>query len=100
MLNKLKSRWGIHSTFQLILILLAFSLTGSASLIVKNWIFSLININSETSLWLKIPLYIIIIIPAYNALLILIGSLLGQFQFFYAFQKKSWSRLKRKKLSD
>ena len=97
MIAFLKTRWGIQSTFQLLLIIFAFSITGSAALVVKNWIFQLLNITSETSLWLKIPLYIITIIPAYNALLLAVGTLLGQFQFFYNFQKKSFSRFKRRK---
>ncbi|WP_068472604.1 DUF6787 family protein [Saccharicrinis aurantiacus] len=93
MLKSLKTRWGINSNFQLVVILFVFSAAGSASLYVRTFIFNLLGIETELSLWIKIPLFII----NYQILLIVIGTLCGQFRFFYNFQKKSFSRFKRKK---
>ncbi len=93
MLDKLKSRWGVKSNFQILIIFFVFSITGSAAVYVRKLVFDLLNITSDTSLWIKIPLYIIIIVPAYQILLIVIGSIFGQFKFFYGFQKKSLSRI-------
>lgn len=97
MLEKLKQRWGINSNFQIILILIVFSVTGSAAVYVKKFIFQWIGIDSDTSLWIKIPMYVLTILPSYQILLLVIGSLFGQFKFFYNFQKKSFGRFIRKK---
>lgn len=94
MLQRFKKKWKIKSNLQLIIILIVFSVTGSAALIVKKYVFELIGIDQETSLLLKIPLYIIIILPSYQILLLVVGALFGQFRFFYEFQKKSLSFMK------
>lgn len=97
MIKKFKKKWNIESDWQLLLIFAVFSITGSAAMVVRKLVFSLIGITPETSLWIKVPLYLLILFPAYQILLIIIGSLLGQFQFFYAFQKKSLRFLNRKR---
>ena len=94
MLQKLKNRWEIESNFQLILILLTFSITGSLSVMVRQPIFEYLNIDASTSLWVKIPLSLLIITPSYQILLIIVGSILGQFNFFWAFEKKMLSRFR------
>ena len=96
MFQRFKKKWKIKSNLQLIIILIVFSVTGSAALIVKKYIFELIGIDQETSLLLKIPLYVIIILPSYQILLLVVGALFGQFRFFYEFQKKSLSFMKRR----
>ena len=94
MLQRFKEKWNIKSNFQLIIILIVFSITGSAALVVRKFAFNLLGIQPETSLFIKVPLYIAILFPAYHFLLLIIGTLAGQFQFFYAFQKKSLAFLK------
>ncbi len=94
MLQRFKDKWNIKSNLQLIIILFVFSITGSAALVVRKFAFNLLGIQPETTLFLKVPLYIAILLPAYHFLLLIIGSLLGQFKFFYAFQKKSLAFLK------
>ncbi len=96
MLEKLKTRWGIHSNFQVVVILIVFSVTGSAAVYVKKLIFDLLEIDANTSLWIKMPMYILTIIPAYQVMLLVFGFLFGQFKFFYNFQRKSMSRFRRK----
>ncbi len=97
MFEKLKKRWQIETNFQLILIFIVFSVTGSAAIYVKGIIFQLLNINSETALWIKIPMYILTVFPAYQLLLIVIGTLFGQFNFFWNMEKKMWRRFQFKK---
>ncbi len=97
MLRRFKEKWKIKSNFQLIIIFAVFSITGSAALVVRKFVFNLIGIQPETSLFIKVPLYIIILFPSYQILLFIIGTLVGQFQFFNTFQKKSLSFLTRKK---
>jgi len=97
MLKRLKEKWNIKSNVQLVLILIIFSVTGSAALIVRKAVFDWIGINGDTSLWLKVPLYVLIIFPAYQILFLLIGTLFGQFRFAWEFEKKVFSRLRFKK---
>lgn len=91
-MEKLKKRWGIESNFQIIIILIVFSITGSSSLFVGKPILEFFNINNEMG-WLYWPLRLIVIFPAYQVLLVLYGWLFGQFRFFWNFEKKMLSHL-------
>lgn len=97
MFEKLKRKWNIKSNFQLLLILIIFSVTGSASLYVRKVVFSWLEISPDTNLWIKVPLYILIVFPSYQILLLIIGGLLGQFRFAWEFEKKMFSRFKFRK---
>ncbi|QGY44187.1 prolipoprotein diacylglyceryl transferase [Maribellus comscasis] len=100
MLHRFKEKWNIKSNFQLIVILFVFSITGSAALVVRKFIFHLVGIQQDTSLLIKVPLYLIVLLPSYQFLLLVIGTLLGQYRFFLAYEKKTVGRLiKRSKKS-
>lgn len=93
-MNKLKQRWNITSNFQLFIILLVFAITGSTSALIAKPILTFIGITKESvSVWLYYPLYIIIILPIYKVLLLLIGTLAGQRNFFWNFIKKMLDRM-------
>ena len=93
MLNKLKLRWKVDSNIQLIIILIVFSVSGSATLFIKNYLFHWINYDPEWPFILKAIIYILTIIPIYQITLLLIGTLFGQFDFFWRFEKKALRRL-------
>jgi hypothetical protein len=93
MFDKLKKRWNIQSNFQVIIILTVFAITGSVTVYLKKVIFDLIQITSETHLIIKIPIYILVVLLVYNILLLVVGSVFGQFSFFWEFEKKFFSRL-------
>ena len=93
MFEKLKKRWNIQSNFQVIIILTVFAITGSVTVYLKKVIFDLIQITSETHLIIKIPIYILVVLLLYNILLLVVGSVFGQFSFFWEFEKKFFSRL-------
>lgn len=97
MIKKLKERWEVKNNLQIILILIVFSITGSASIVVKKAVFQWIGINGDTSLWLKVPLYILIVFPAYQILLLIIGTLFGQFKFVWEMEKRIFSFFKLRK---
>ena len=97
MLERLKKRWNIKSNFQLVLILIIFSVSGSSTLFVRQVVFEWIGVTGDTSLWIKVPLYVLIIFPAYQILFLIIGTLFGQFRFAWNFEKKVFSRFKFKK---
>ncbi len=99
MLHRFKKKWNIESNFQLIVVLFVFSITGSAAMVVRKFVFHLVGIQPDTSLFIKVPLYIIVLIPSYQLLLLVVGTLLGQYRFFLAYEKKTLGRLiqRRKK---
>jgi hypothetical protein len=97
MLKRLKEKWNIKSNLQLVWVLIIFSVTGSATLFVRKAVFGWLGINGDTSLWLKVPLYLLIIVPSYQVLFLIIGTLFGQFRFAWEFEKKVFSRFKFKK---
>ena len=93
-MKKLKEKWGIESNFQLIIILIVFSITGSLSAWAAIPLTDLVGIEkSIASAWIYWPVRIFIIFPLYQVLIVLIGALFGQYKFFLAFEKKMLYRL-------
>jgi len=99
-MKTLKEKWGITSNFQIIIILLVFSITGSISVIIARPLLTLLLGNDAVSAWLFWPLRILIIFPIYQILIVIIGALFGQFKFFWAFEKKMLVRLGFKYFKD
>ena len=98
--EKLKKRWGIDNDWQVAIILLAFTLTGFTTLYVHQLIDQLLGIDKESPFIYKILVFIVIVLPVYNILLMIYGSLLGQYKFFKNFIIQFFSRMlfrKRKK---
>lgn len=98
-MKRLKQRWGISSNFQLIIIILVFSITGSSSIYLAKPVLDWLGIEkiNFSYYWWSNSLYwvlrILFIFPIYQVLLIIYGSLLGQFRFFWAFEKKMLNRI-------
>ena len=78
----------VNSNFQLLIILIVFAITGSLSLYLSEFILNFLNINQNN---MNILFYwflrILILFPVYQILLIIIGTLFGQFSYFWAFEK-------------
>ena len=100
-MNKLKKKWGITSNFQIIIILVVFSITGSVAVWIAKPVLNLVGINKQAfSPWLFWPIRILIIFPIYQILIVIIGALFGQFKFFWSFEKKMLVRLGFKRFED
>ena len=100
-MNKLKEKWGITSNYQIIIILLVFSITGSIAVWIAKPVLNLIGLDKEVvSPWLFWPIRILIIFPIYQILIVIIGTLFGQFKFFWGFEKKMLVRLGFKRFED
>ncbi|WP_159799087.1 DUF6787 family protein [Flavobacterium sp. MK4S-17] len=88
-MEKLKKRWGITSNFQLVVIFIVFAVTGSTSAYLSKPVLAWMGVTKETlPLWVYAPLYIILIFPIYQVLLVFFGFISGQFKFFWAFEKR------------
>lgn len=89
MLEKLKKRWAISSNTQLWIILIVFSITGSLSAKLAKPICEFLGIFPDS---LHPILYwtirILIVLPVYQVILLAVGTLFGQFRFFWNFEKK------------
>ena len=100
-MNKLKEKWGITSNFQIIIILLVFSITGSVAVWIAKPVLNLVGLDKEVVSPLVFwPIRIFIIFPIYQILIVIIGTLFGQFKFFWGFEKKMLTRLGFKRFED
>ncbi len=93
MLKKLIKLFKVKNTFQLVIIFIVFGITGSLSVILgKILLIELISedfVNNDYYLVIRL----IIIFPLYQVLLIIIGSIFGQFKYFWEIEKKILSRM-------
>ncbi|HXA00878.1 MAG TPA: DUF6787 family protein [Cytophagaceae bacterium] len=90
--EKLKQRWGIASYWQMAVIFIVFGITGSSSVKIAGPVLELLGIDNSMSGWIFWPLRTLLIFPVYQVLLVFFGWLFGQFDFFWAFEKKMLSR--------
>lgn len=93
-MQRLKERWGIHSNFQLVMILVVFAVTGSSATKFSTPLTNFFGISLEnTSPWVYWIVRILLIFPIYQVLLVFFGFIFGQFQFFWNFEKKMLRRM-------
>ncbi len=86
--QRFKLKYGINDK-DAIIVLLVFTVTGSLSVKLGRPVLAFFQISSETmSAWTYWPLRVLVTFPIYQILLLAIGSSLGQFKFFWQFQKK------------
>src|SRR5690606_3870435 len=86
-LQKLQDRWKLKSLFQVIMVLWVFACTGFSVLFLKKPLFSLLGIENLDG-WLFYVLYLILVLPLYQVLLLFYGFIFGQFNFFWEYEKK------------
>jgi hypothetical protein len=95
-IQKLQTRWQLHSAWQVVIVLIVFACTGFTVMFIKpvitEWLF---HENHPT--WFSV-LYWVLILPIYNLFLLFYGFVFGQFKFFWEFEKRFFARIfKRKK---
>lgn len=87
-MEKLKQRWGVTSNFQLVIIFIVFAITGSLSAYLSKPFTNWLGITKEDLGGWYLPIRLIAIFPIYQVLLVAIGTVFGQFKFFWWFEKK------------
>ena len=97
-INKLENKWIVNQRWELIRIFLIFALTGSSSVFVGRPFIKLLGV-SKDNLHISVyyALFIVISLVFYQILLLFWGWILGQFDFFWRFEKKMLKRLGLKK---
>lgn len=93
--EKLKIKWGLESIFQVIIVLLVFSVTGTTVVFLRKTLFGWLGFDVNTDFWIKTVAYVLFMLPAYQILLLFYGSLFGQFEFFWNKEKKLFSSIKK-----
>lgn len=91
-LKRLQAKWGLKSLFQTIMVLIVFACTGSTVLFIKPFLFKLVGLESLTGAW-GVILYILLIFPLYQILILIYGFLFGQFAFFWKWEKAFFDRV-------
>ncbi|MEN8826098.1 MAG: DUF6787 family protein [Wenyingzhuangia sp.] len=97
-MEKLKQHWGLKSNWEVLAIVIAFSVNGSFAAFIVKPSLSLIGITKENlNITVFYILYIIPVIAIYQFTLPLVGWVLGQYQFFKNMQTKMLIRMRLKK---
>jgi len=98
-MEKLKKRWGLTSNWQILAILIVFSINGSFAAWIAKPAMDFIQFPYEsTNSWLYWPVRILLIFIIYQITLPIVGFLFGQFKFFWNFEKKMLRRFGFKKI--
>ena len=88
-----KRRWQIDNDWQVAIILVVFALTGTTTMYVNRWFNEWVGFDEHTSFWVKLVMFLILVLPVYNILLLIYGTLLGQYKFFSHFIVKFFSNI-------
>ena len=86
--RKLQHRWGLSSVGQVLVVLLVFALTGTTIAQLHGPFAHWVGITADSPTWLRWGFAILIILPLYQVVLLIYGFLLGQFAFFWNFEKR------------
>ncbi len=93
-IERLKNRWQVKNVWQVVVILIVFACTGFTVLFIKKPLLTWLAGDGGNSTLASV-LYYVFILPLYNAILLAYGFVFGQFQFFYAFEKRMLERFFR-----
>ncbi len=90
-IDRLATRWNVAPS-RVLTILLVFACTGFTVMFLKRPVVAWATDGSGHSLRFTV-LYYFLILPFYNAVLLMYGMLFGQFRFFWEFEKRFFARL-------
>ena len=93
MINKVIKFFKVKNTKQLLVVFIVFSITGSLSVYLGQPILDFLFEKDSQKNFIYWLLRLLIIFPLYQFLLIVVGTLFGQFDYFWKIEKKILSRL-------
>jgi len=93
LINFFKKRWGITSSFRAIKIFMVFPATGFTTLYIHKKIDFLLGLDQTAFFWQKSLVFVLLILPVFNIVLYMYGSVIGEKLFFYKFIKKKYRLL-------
>jgi hypothetical protein len=95
-IERLRQRWKLESMWQVVVVLIVFACTGFSVYFLKRPLLTFLA-GERSNTILASVLYYIFILPIYNILLLMWGFIFGQFAFFWAFEKRFFDRIFRRK---
>ena len=85
-----------NSLYQLVIVFLVFAISGSLSVYVSEPFLNFLNYKQYVSNKIfQVFLRILIIFPIYQIILLAIGTLFGEFKYFWNFEKRFWKKFKK-----
>ncbi len=93
MLRGLQRKWGVNNR-QFWIIFLAFALTGTTTAMITRYVTTWLGMTAETFWAWKVLLRLAMLLVGYQGILLLYGALLGQWSFFWKYEKKLLTKLK------
>ena len=92
--KKLENKWPVEHKWEMIAIFIVFAITGSLSAKLAGPFVNWVGLGEDSvNGFIFWTARILLIFPIYQILLVLIGWLFGQFQFFWNFEKKLLKRM-------
>ena len=93
MFSSLQKRWKVSKT-DLLLILCVFAITGTTTAFLSRALPGWVGFTEDTHWAPKLLLRLAVLLFGYQAILLCVAFLFGQFPFFWRFEKKLLQRLK------
>ena len=91
-LERLAARWKVP-VGRVLVILLVFALTGTTVMLLKRPVVAWVAGDQGEQPLLFTIAYYVLILPIYNLLLLIYGTVFGQFRFFWGFEKRFFRRI-------
>ena len=93
-LEKLKKIFKVDNFLQLFMVFLVFGITGSLALVLSDIILFFFNIiKEEMNFLFYFLMRVLVMFIVYQVLLILVATILGEFKYFWEFEKKFLKRI-------
>lgn len=87
MFKRLQQKWGV-STRQFWILFLVFALTGTTTAVLTRYITAFLGMDASTPMVWRIILRVGMLVFGYQVILLGYGALLGQWDFFWKYEKK------------
>jgi hypothetical protein len=91
-ITRLQARWNLKNGWQVLMVLIVFACTGFTVLFIKHPLLHWLAGDAGDTRTASV-LYYIFVLPLYNLILLAYGFVFGQFNFFWAFEKRFFSRI-------
>ena len=93
-MNKIRIFFKVDSNYQLLIINIVFAVTGTSSLFVADYILNMFLISQDIyGNFVYWSTRIILILPIYQVLLIIFGSIFGEFEYFWRMEQKTIKKI-------
>lgn len=87
--ERLKEKWGLKSYWQVGLIIIVFSIAGSTVAFARPYYFAYLGFDKSTPWIFKLLIGVL----TYQVVLLIYGTIFGQFKFFWQKEKRMISRI-------